>query len=231
MIDTTPPSVGKVRDGEEYSVDIEFSSETAEFAASWKGFQDEESNIIYYTVDVFINGEESRSFNAGLQNTFKDFSMTFRQGDHVKTRVNAKNGAGLVTSSISSGFIIGLSPPVVQYVYSSKGRRKYQTDDSILSLAWLFIDPESGIKSYRYRIYDSFQGMKTPISKEFTTNKTSLDFPLNMSKGHSYSVKVVAINNANMPISQESEGVLIDTSPPKIREVGINFHTTSLYIG
>lgn len=73
--------------------------------------------------------------------------------------------------------------------------------------------------------------MKTPISKEFTTNKTSLDFPLNMSKGHSYSVKVIAINNANMPISQESEGVLIDTSPPKIREVGINLHTSSLYIG
>lgn len=73
--------------------------------------------------------------------------------------------------------------------------------------------------------------MKTQISKEFTTNKTSFDFPLNMSKGHSYSAKVIAINNADMPISQESEGVMIDTSPPKIREVSIDLHTTFQYIG
>ena len=219
MIDTTPPISGLVIDGEDPTVDMMFSSETAEISANWDGFLDAESNIVAYTVTVFINGEESRTFDAGTETRFKDFSMTFRQGDHVKTRITAKNGAGVVSSSSSTGFIIDLTPPIVQFVYSSDNGKKYQTNDSCLSLSWQFNDPESGMKIYRYTIYDTYQGMKNPISEEYSTNVTSIVIPIHLSEGHRYSVKVIAINNANMPISQESEGIMIDTSPPKIREV------------
>jgi hypothetical protein len=219
IIDTTKPIIGHVRDGDNPTVDMEFSSETAEFTVNWEGFRDPESDIVAYAVQVFINNEEVRTFDAGISTSFKDFSMTFHQGDHVKTRVSATNGAGLVSSVTSSGFIIDLTPPVVQFIYASKEGKKYQTDNSTLNLSWRFTDPESGMKLYRYRIYDSYQGMKRPITEEFVTNMTSIRLPLEMLGGHRYSVKVIAINNADMPSSQESEGVMIDMSPPKIREV------------
>ncbi|XP_062567667.1 uncharacterized protein LOC134229900 [Saccostrea cucullata] len=221
LIDTTSPVTGYVKDGDNPAEDIEFSSETAELAVNFGGFRDPESSIAAYAIHVFVNGEKRRSFQAGLSTTFKDFSMSFQQGDHVISQVTARNKAGLESSVISSGFVVDLSPPVIKFIYSSKEGRKYQTDNSSLSLSWLFIDPESGMKLYRYRIYDFYQGTKTPKTKEFATNMTSVKLPLQMAEGHSYSVKVIAINNADMPISQESEGVMIDTSPPKIREVHV----------
>ncbi|XP_061197209.1 uncharacterized protein LOC133205414 [Saccostrea echinata] len=220
-IDTTLPVTGYVNDGDNPAVDIEFSSETAEFAVNWGGFKDPESEIAAYVIHVFVNGEKRRSFVAGLSTTFKDFSMSFLQGDHVKSQVTARNRAGLESSITSSGFIVDLSPPVIQFIYSAKDGRKYQTDNSSLSLSWLFIDPESGIKMYRYTIYDFYQGTKTRKTEEVATNMTSVHLALQMLKGHRYSVKVIAVNNADMPISQESEGVMIDTSPPNIREVHI----------
>lgn len=83
---------------------------------------------------MFINKKKNQSFNTNLQTTFKNFSITFQQKNHIKTHINTKNNTKLITSNTSSKFIINLSPPIIQYIYSSKNKKKYQTNNSILSL-------------------------------------------------------------------------------------------------
>jgi hypothetical protein len=97
-------------------------------------------------------------------------------------------------------------------------------------LKWKFDDPESGLKEYRFYIQDFYQGQSHkfyPQGQGYVTipvinNNITADIVLqnlNMTSGHKYSVKVTAINHADMPQSQESDGVIIDSSPPVLKKV------------
>jgi hypothetical protein len=86
------------------------------------------------------------------------------------------------------------------------------------------------LKEYRFYIQDFYQGQSHkfyPQGQGYVTipvinNNITADIVLqnlNMTSGHKYSVKVTAINHADMPQSQESDGVIIDSSPPVLKKV------------
>lgn len=86
------------------------------------------------------------------------------------------------------------------------------------------------MKEYRYYVEDFHQGIGIkfyPNDTDYVTlpvikNKTKADIVLtglNLNSGHKYSVKVTALNHADMPTSLQSRGVMIDSSPPDLEKV------------
>ncbi|VDI44467.1 Hypothetical predicted protein, partial [Mytilus galloprovincialis] len=228
LIDTTAPVKGWIVDGNiGKKHDMNFSSETAEVTSMWGGFSDPESGIVSYNLDIYINNKFSQTFHNGLKTEFVDYSLSMKHGDHIYVKLTAKNGADISTVIRSDGFIIDQTPPIVKYLYDTKDGKHYQSNNISLTFEWKFDDPESGMKEYRYYIEDFHQGqgqkfypkgqdyITLPIVKKDITANVVLS-NLDLQCGHKYSVKVVAINHADMPTSQESTGVMIDTSPPVI---------------
>ena len=53
MIDTSSPISGRVSDGASIDQDAQFTSDTSAVAVTWTGFDDQESNVDTYRVDVY----------------------------------------------------------------------------------------------------------------------------------------------------------------------------------
>ncbi|XP_063447918.1 uncharacterized protein LOC134727466 [Mytilus trossulus] len=239
LIDTTAPVKGWIVDGNTGKYhDMNFSSETAEIASMWGGFSDPESGIVSYNLDVYINNKLSQTFHNELKTEFVDYSLSMKHGDHIYVKLTAKNGADISTVIRSDGFIIDQTPPIVKYLYDTEDGKHYQSNGTSLNLKWEFDDPESGMKEYRYYIEDFHQGqgqkfypigqeyITLPIAKKNITANVVLS-NLNLLSGHKYSVKVVAINHADMPTSQESAGVMIDTTPPVLEKIYLGLETAA----
>ena len=230
MIDTTPPVKGWIKDGSDKNNDMKFSSETAEVSSVWGGFSDPESGIVSYTLDVYINNALAQSFENGLNTDFVDYSLSLKHGDSIYVKLTTTNGAETPTVIESDGFVIDQTPPSVKYLHDTMDGRRYQSDSTELHLKWKFDDPESGLKEYRYYIEDFYQGQGHkfyPQGQGYVTipvinNNITVDIVLqnlNMTNGHKYLVKVTAVNHADMPQSQESDGVIIDSTPPVLKKV------------
>ncbi|XP_052073991.1 uncharacterized protein LOC127711867 [Mytilus californianus] len=237
LIDTTAPVKGWIVDGNiGKKHDMNFSSETAEVSSMWGGFSDPESGIVSYNLDVYINNKLSQTFDNGIKTEFVDYSLSMKHGDHIYVKLTAKNGADISSVMRSDGFTIDQTPPIVKYLYDTEDGKHYQSNGTRLNLKWEFEDPESGMKEYRYYIEDFHQGqgqkfypkgqdyITLPITEKNITATVVLS-NLNLLSGHKYSVKVVAINHADMPTSQESTGVMIDTTPPVLDKIHLGLQT------
>lgn len=169
---------------------------------------------------------KTKTFDVGRKQEIDDLSLSFSQGDHIYSHVTAINGAGLSVGMKSNGFIVDLTPPILKYIHDTNDGRSYQSDFQTLSYSWNFLDQESGIKLYRLTVYEIYQGMQIkfyPESEDFisTTAENITLTGLSLMNGRKYFVEIVAINNADMPVSHKSEGVIIDTSVPVISQVSV----------
>ena len=232
-MDVTQPVAGNVYDGEQPGQDISYSSATATKQCSWNDFEDMESNITGYSVTLFINGKMARNFNAGTSNIFSDHSITMHHGDEVEFLVTARNGAGSTTDVRSDGFIVDHTPPVMELNYASHSGQKYQTSTTELNLQWMFVDEESGIKEYRYAVYETIHGVKSqfwPMNSTYATKtpsaqgtkETVVVDSISLSTGGQYSVHVTAINNAGMSTDHETESVMVDDTQPVVTFVSVH---------
>jgi hypothetical protein len=224
LVDISNPLAGWIHDGDDQESDMSFSSESAILTARWGNFSDPESGIDHYIVDVFVNDFRVKSFNVGNQKALHDLSMSFSQGDHIHSHITAFNGAGLLASLTSSGFVIDLTPPIVKYIHDTEDGKQFQSNSHTIIYSWNFIDPESGIKEYRLTVYEVEYGMQRkmlpPTEKYVKTVAENITFTgLSLKDGHKYILKVVAINKAGMPALHESEGVTVDISPPAVTKV------------
>lgn len=107
-------------------------------------------------------------------------------------------------------------------------------------MRWEFQDKESGIKEYRYTVFELMHGIKKKVWPKTTTylkispksmsQRIDIDLIERLIPGATYSVKVTAINNAHLSKVHESNGVTIDPTPPIMIEVKSNiFRLTGLY--
>lgn len=196
-------------------------------------FSDPESGIEAYSVDVKINGNVVETFNVGTADDFTDYSLSFNHGDSISVRLITTNGAGMSTVVESDGFVVDMTGPDVQYVRETNTGSQYQSDTHALNLQWFFTDVESGMRDYKYTVFAHKRGNTIPIyplNKDFEIiqdssegdekgQPVSVTINQTLSSGTRYTVKVSAINNAGMPTSQESTGVMVDMTPPQIVKV------------
>jgi hypothetical protein len=229
-VDTTPPVPGYAVDGSDLSEDISFSSETATKHVAWDNFTDPESDIEKYSVSVYINDAKTKTFDATKETELVDHSVSMDHKDVVYFDVESFNKAGLSITVRTDGYLIDHTPPAMISIEDTMNGKRYQTNDNLLQLRWQFRDSESGIREYRYAIFEYFHGMKKriwpKIDKYLTiipksnSEPTELDFDKqHLMTGAKYSVHVTAVNNAHLSTAHESEGVTIDPTPPHIFKV------------
>ncbi|XP_078695732.1 uncharacterized protein LOC144924477 [Branchiostoma floridae x Branchiostoma belcheri] len=243
LFDATPPVEGTLRDGLEPDSDLEFSSEPSTVSANWDGYRDPESGIGDYAVTVqrtkSIEGngtqspeivhEKSSVGPGATQINWHKFHL--HHGDHVTVQLEATNQAKDSTVTSSDGFIVDLTKPVMVHLGDGPepGQdREFSADASRLSANWIFEDSESGIKKYKISVYKA-GGTRRQIYPErgryieLSNKQTSWTSPasLDLSDGAQYLVRVSAVNGAGAATVHETDGVIVDTSPPDMVSVKI----------
>ena len=230
LVDTSVPIPGWIHDGGNTLADMDFSSDTATVKSVWDGFEDPESNIADYSLNVFVNDQLHGIFQAGTDTSFTDHSIATKHGDRVHIMLEAENGAGLTVVKKTNGYILDETPPDIIH-FDGMADLSYQSDDSTLHFGWEFADSESNLKEYRYIIYEEQGGSKHRFLPE-NNNYTAVELNTNTSRkidihltnlylqnGARYFIQVTAINNALMSTVVEQHGIIIDITAPHLNMV------------
>eukprot|EP00058_Branchiostoma_floridae_P003025 XP_002588513.1 hypothetical protein BRAFLDRAFT_79466 [Branchiostoma floridae] len=239
LFDATPPVEGTLRDGLEPDSDLAFSSEPSTVSANWAGYSDPESGIGDYAVTVqrthtlgenrthsseIIHEKTSVGPDASHINWHK---FHLHHGDHVSVQLETTNQAMSSTVTSSDGFIMDLTKPVMVHLGdgAEPGKdRAFSADASRISANWIFEDAESGIEKYKITIFRKSAGTKRQIYPEReqkaevdgTQNTWTSPANLSLKDGAFYFVRVTAVNGAGASTVHETDGLIVDTSPPNL---------------
>ncbi|CAH1268735.1 Hypp3967 [Branchiostoma lanceolatum] len=204
LFDATPPVEGTLRDGLDPDSDLQFSFEPSTVSANWDGYSDPESGIGDYAVTV-----QRTSFSEEATNQAMDSTVTS-----------------------SDGFIMDLTKPVMVHLGdgAEPGEdRAFSADASRISANWIFEDAESGIEKYMITVFKKAAGTKRQIypereeSVEIDGKQKTWTSPahLNLINGALYFVRVAAVNGAGATTVHETNGLIVDTSPPGMVNVRV----------
>ncbi|XP_078616233.1 uncharacterized protein LOC144884654 [Branchiostoma floridae x Branchiostoma japonicum] len=244
LFDATPPVEGTLRDGLEPDSDLAFSSEPSTVSANWDGYSDPESGIGDYAVTVqrthSLEGNRTHSSEIIHEKTsvgpdashINWHKFHLHHGDHVSVQLETTNQAMGSTVTSSDGFIMDLTKPVMVHLGdgAEPGEdRAYSADASRISANWIFEDQESGIEMYLITVFRKTVGAKRQIYPEREQhveidgreNTWASPPHLSLIDGAQYIVRVAAVNGAGATTVHETNGVIVDTSPPEMLHVNI----------
>lgn len=132
----------------------------------------------------------------------------------------------------SDGILVDHTPPeMVDLGPATKSLFQQQNDSLQFDLK--FSDSESGIYQYMYAVYELYHGQDIKFWP--TLNRYEIIHPnvtalltaevqlrgLSLKNGATYRLQVNVVNRAKLSVSAESAGITVDTSPPRIPQVGI----------
>ncbi|XP_052806219.1 uncharacterized protein LOC128235437 [Mya arenaria] len=241
-VDVTKPLPGNVVDGNFLNFkDKQYSHSKSSVQVQWINFHDPESGIRSYSTSV----ERSRAGQTYVVKTEHDIDATSKVAawnnfnlkhlDYIRSTIIAINGALNDNSNSTDGILIDLTEPAIKFIYdgTSLGSDiRFQSSLEELSVNFEVKDEDSGIVELKAQIHIGNQGftkqfypgekdgwivLKNTETTVFTKNN------LQLSLGSKYSFRVEAINGAGLTASLESDGVLIDNTPPEIEllQVGV----------
>ncbi|XP_025084423.1 uncharacterized protein LOC112558273 isoform X1 [Pomacea canaliculata] len=245
LVDLTPPKEGKVIDGlSENFEDLHFSVHKSTVAARWQGFSDSESGIMQYEVQIERAENLTTNFqvlqeweNVNLDTTFEKHRFSLRHRDVVRTKLRVSNGALNTITSETDSFIIDLTPPELYSLWDGLGSSdiEYQSDITSLSAKFEFHDDESGIDYYKYQVYQTMHGHHAQIIPATKNDwnrlpsgpRNSLTVNgLTLTSGLRYSIRMAAVNSAGSVTTYDTNGVLVDNTPPTMERVHVGVLST-----
>ncbi|XP_078700910.1 uncharacterized protein LOC144927390 [Branchiostoma floridae x Branchiostoma belcheri] len=142
------------------------------------------------------------------------------EGHTYYVTIMAENGAGLVSTAISHGYVADTSPPEAGFVHDGPAADPpndldYQTDKTTISAHWGgFHDPHTDIVSYKWSIgtcpmcKDVLEDVDLGIKSDMSASN------LPLVPGFTYYVTITACNAAQLCTTASSDGVLMDDTPP-----------------
>jgi len=150
-------------------------------------------------------------------------------GDRIFVQIDAVNGAGLVTAVNSSGVIIDLTPPQLDYIVDGldpSSDLQYQTSSTSIATMWQVRDNQSGILQIEGAIFEFREGRRIRVYPDpFFTDATTeiisqgnsnweLDERngLSLTSGSKYVAAISFTNGAGLRVQYESNGVIVDTT-------------------
>ncbi|XP_033121447.1 uncharacterized protein LOC117120538 [Anneissia japonica] len=246
LIDITPPNEGDLLDGILFgNRDIQYSSSPATVSGQWYNFTDPESGIDNFLISVYCRHTLSEKFaefeiihepeSVGPNTTsFEWHHFHLKDGDDVFIELEAFNQAGLAVSKRSDGFRVDLTPPTMTFIGdgSIEGQDvEFQSNDTFISANWKFNDPESNMNHYKFSIFETYGGTKHQIFPSPHTHPAFIEVPqsedfhteigLTLKEGGFYNTRIAGVNNAGLTAPHETNGVVIDPSPPLIFSVKV----------
>ena len=201
---------------------------------SWPSFQDYESGVSRYSVRVLVNGQEVSSETLeGTQLRYQRATFQFSQGDMVLVEVRGFNGAGGSAVVFSPPTVtVDLTPPQVSAVVDGPSTSEdldYQSVSDSLTVSWLAQEDLSSITSITAVVYQDRAGQRTrffPVLPDdnvvlSTNQNTATIADLHLVSGARYQVAVTFINGAGLATTYETNGVVVDLTPPTLMAVNI----------
>ena len=156
----------------------------------------------------------------------------FKDGDFVIVELVAWNGAGGNTRVNSTGVIIDLTPPSLTRIVdgnSTMNDLQYQLSNSSLAVSWLVNDMESAIEGILGNVYQLSEGRRIKIYPSVgdrgevipNDHTTWVVEGLSLISGYRYACSVTFINGAGLEVTHETDGVIVDATPPTVMSVRV----------
>ncbi|XP_076075248.1 uncharacterized protein LOC143046131 isoform X2 [Mytilus galloprovincialis] len=234
IIDNSPPVQGVVQDGV-YEHDIEYQSTRNYITAKWFGFVDSQSGIDHFVIRAGTSKGSSDVYPPTSLTSFDMVLLTALPNQlplnhRIYISIRAYNKAGLYSESISNGFIVDISAPVIVEKPSLSGHLGTFFDGttvlrSAFRFQWNVEDSQSDIQkqyiSLSSHIYGQFNTSSITVAgiiREYTL--TGLDFP----DGGLYYIKLIVCNGAKICTESESDSIMVDTTPPTSGMFAVSTH-------
>ncbi|XP_076085163.1 uncharacterized protein LOC143055975 isoform X1 [Mytilus galloprovincialis] len=224
IIDNSPPNIGKIKDGADYT-DIHYQSSRSYVAATWHGFNDPQSGLDKYSIRVgtSIGGNDIISQNE-LPLTdivvFPNIIEPIPTNSRIYVTVRAYNKAGLYSEVTSNGVLVDDSPPTFSRKPELFQQLGSMMDNSIiyrscLKVSWEVSDEESYIERQYISLTSHRGGEINSTSTELNGMVRDYIYTrLNLHDGGTYFVTVIACNGAKICVRETSGGIFVDNSPP-----------------
>ncbi|VDI61828.1 polycystin 2 [Mytilus galloprovincialis] len=226
IIDNSPPTPGTVQDGTGY-YDTEYQSLKNYISAKWYGFDDAQSGLEKYEWRVGTkpgNGDIIPTIELHLTETAalldsSSYNLSLPINTRMYITVRAYNKAGLWSESSSSGFSVDDTPPVLSKVTTFSNdfgitdlTQIYRTT---MKVEWEVEDTESFIKRQYLSIKSHIGGEFMLSSQPVNGIARSYVFTgLDLHDGVTYYVTLITCNSADICISDTSQGMFVDSTPP-----------------
>ena len=210
-----------------------FISSANSLGVTWLPFVDYESGVDRHIVRVLVNGQEVRSETlSGMEREFLGNTFQFNTGDSVLVEVEGFNGAGGSSVVSSLTLMVDLSPPELTAIVDGTSLAEdqdYQDNAGNLTVTWTVQDDLSSVTSIAAVVYELRGGRRmrfyppTPGDViTVPTNQNSATITgLQLASGSRYSVALTVTNGAGLSTTLESNGVVVDLTPPIIRSVEV----------
>ncbi|XP_076117799.1 uncharacterized protein LOC143085385 [Mytilus galloprovincialis] len=226
IIDNSPPTPGTVQDGTGY-YDTEYQSLKNYISAKWYGFDDAQSGLEKYEwrvgtkpgySDIVPTIELHLTETAALLDS-SSYNLSLPINTRMYITVRAYNKAGLWSESSSSGFSVDDTPPVLSKVTTFSNdfgitvlTQIYRTT---MKVEWEVEDAESFIKRQYLSIKSHIGGEFMLSSQPVNGIARSYVFTgLDLHDGVTYYVTLITCNSADICISDTSQGMFVDSTPP-----------------
>lgn len=221
LVDTTAPKGGFLSDGPGLNEDIDHQLNTRTLSYTWDRFYDPESGVDFLTILVGSRpGIGDLSVIKSLPATATSYTVGALRLKHnfvYYGTVCASNKARMKTCIHSDGVLIDTSAPMKGVVIDGVVQPgiDYQNNNHTIAAHWFgFNDIESNIRSFLWAVGTSPNGTEISPFINVGTNVTVKMSGLNLMNGHRYYVTVHAVNFAGHHVTQVSNGVIVDITPP-----------------
>ena len=225
LVDSTAPLVGVVVVGD--TLETKYLSKDESLIADWSGFADHESGLSHFEWAVCPAGSRDDCItpfvNVGLKATIENSALDIKPGISYVLIVRAHNKVGLFREAKSNQFILDGRPPSAGTVYDGSSDRtdlELQSSTSEISANWSpFTDSNGRITQYEMCV--GTEQEKCDV-RDFVSVGIALKGSIQgLSLNHTrrYFVTVRATNEAGYNTMATSNGVMVDSTPPRGGEV------------
>ena len=233
IVNNKNPNPGTVYDGKQVGNDINWQSMTNEISANWEPFSDANDRIIFYELCTGTKPEicdVSEYAIVGLELSGTISGLSLRHMETYYVTVRATNGAGFIVTSVSNGIRIDTTSPVGGRVWlgETKNILKFQSQDSFVSANWdTFEDPESEVAKYIW-CAGTRQGACDVVPETDVGDSGSACQQIYppLGSGLTLFVTVKVYNGGGGATVVSSDGVTVDSSPPRVQQVNTNMKSS-----
>ncbi|XP_021356985.1 uncharacterized protein LOC110452658 [Mizuhopecten yessoensis] len=236
ILDNSPPTAGVVQDGT-FPWDIHYQAVPTYIGAKWYGFSDPQSELDHYE---WWAGTDTGSDNVMAKQILHLSEVATNPtvpslpiDQTIYITVRAYNKAGLYVDSVSNGFKVDISHPVITKPVLSSDFGVFVSGKLFLrdsfKVTWTAVDQEShierqhlSIKAHRNGEFQLSPTKVNGILRDFTF--TGLD----LHDGVNYYVNLIACNGAGKCTQTESDAIFVDSSPPSRGMFSIKTNHASL---
>ncbi|WAQ98196.1 hypothetical protein MAR_022569, partial [Mya arenaria] len=225
LIDKSQPIPGNIMDGDRLRKDRQFQADDDKICAQWIDFYDPESGIDRFVWGVGTSPQKDdivMFHNLTRYDKSSCYLVNLQHNHTYYSTVLAYNNAlnSKASNSSSDGVLVDITPPLAGRVADGNQgypEQEYSSETVSKFANWHgFYDPESGIQNYRV---DVFINNEHKQSFETGTEQIFEDHTISMEHKDNVNFKVHGVNGAELEVDADSDGFLVDLTPPIMTEI------------